>query len=47
VDNGFVGVIFGDINLDGDRTLSQLATTDLPGVKFFGAARAIVPAKTW
>lgn len=37
VDNGFVGVIFGNINLDGDRTLSQLATDDLPGVKFFGA----------
>jgi len=37
VDNGFVGVIFGDIYLDGDRTLSQLATNDLPGIKFFGA----------
>jgi hypothetical protein len=38
VDNGFVGVVFGDINLDGDRTLSQLATNDLPGVKFFGSS---------
>jgi len=36
-DNGFIGVIFGNINLDGDRTLSQLATNDLPGIKFFGA----------
>jgi hypothetical protein len=37
VDNGFVGVIFGNINLDGDRTITQLATNDLPGIKFFGA----------
>jgi len=37
VDNGFVGVIFGNVNLDGDRTISQLATTSLPGIRFFGA----------
>lgn len=38
VDNGFVGVIFGDVNLDGDRTISQLATASLPGIRFFGAS---------
>lgn len=37
VDNGFVGVIFGGIFLDGDRVLSQLATTQLPGVIFHGS----------
>ncbi len=37
VDNGFVGVVFGDIQLDGDRTISQIGTPDLPGIKFFGA----------
>lgn len=37
VDNGFVGVIFGNVNLDGDRSISQLATTSLPGIRFFGA----------
>ena len=37
VDNGFVGVIFGGVFLDGDRTLTQLATSDLPGVVFYGS----------
>ncbi len=38
VDNGFVGVIFGGVFTDGDRTLSDIATPDLPGTIFFGAA---------
>ncbi len=37
VDNGFVGIIFGGKLIDGDRTLSQLATSELPGTIFFGA----------
>ncbi len=37
VDNGFVGVIFGGVSVDGDRTLSQIGTNDLPGIRFFGA----------
>lgn len=37
VDNGFVGVIFGGVSIDGDRTISQIGTPDLPGVRFFGA----------
>lgn len=37
VDNGFVGVVFGGVFLDGDRVPSQLATTELPGCIFFGA----------
>lgn len=36
VDNGFIGVVFGGITLDGDFDLSQVATTDLPGVIFYG-----------
>ncbi|MCP4246897.1 MAG: DNRLRE domain-containing protein [bacterium] len=38
VDNGYVGVIFGGVTLDGDRTMSQVATSDLPGVIFYGTA---------
>ncbi len=38
VDNGFVGVIFGGVFVDGDRTISQIGTPDLPGVRFFGAS---------
>ncbi len=38
VENGFVGVIFGGVFLDGDRTINQLATSDLPGAIFYGAA---------
>lgn len=38
VDNGFVGVIFGGVFLDGDRTIEQIATSDLPGAIFYGAA---------
>ena len=37
IDNGFVGIIFGGTTTDGDRTLSQLATADLPGTIFYGA----------
>ncbi|HNQ24697.1 MAG TPA: hypothetical protein PKK06_16570 [Phycisphaerae bacterium] len=37
VDNGFVGVIFGGVFLDGDRLLTQLATGDLPGTVFYGS----------
>ncbi len=38
VDNGFVGVIFGGITLDGDRSIDQVATSDLPGAVFYGAS---------
>ncbi len=38
VDNGFVAVIFGGVFVDGDRTLNQIATSDLPGTIFFGSA---------
>jgi hypothetical protein len=38
IDNGYVGVIFGGVNIDGDRTIDQVATSDLPGVVFFGAS---------
>jgi hypothetical protein len=37
VNNGFVGVIFGSVSLDGDRDISQIGTGDLAGVKFYGA----------
>lgn len=37
VDNGFIGIIFGGVFIDGDRRLSQLATSQLPGVRFFGS----------
>lgn len=36
VDNGFVGIIFGGVFIDGDRNLAQLATTQLPGTVFYG-----------
>jgi FG-GAP repeat len=35
-DEGFVGVIFGGRFLDGDRTITQIGTTDLPGAIFRG-----------
>lgn len=38
VDNGFVGVIFGGVTIDGDREISQVATSDLPGTIFFGTS---------
>ncbi len=37
VDNGFVGIVFGGVFINGDRDLSQLATSQLPGAIFFGA----------
>lgn len=37
VDNGFVGVIFGGVFTDGDRSINQIATTDLPGTIFYGS----------
>ncbi|MCC7292662.1 MAG: hypothetical protein IT449_11440 [Phycisphaerales bacterium] len=37
VDNGYIGVIFGGVTIDGDFELSQVATTDMPGVIFYGA----------
>ncbi len=36
VDNGFVGVIFGGRFTDGDRDITQIATSDLPGAIFYG-----------
>ncbi|GJM26496.1 MAG: hypothetical protein DHS20C16_29110 [Phycisphaerae bacterium] len=36
VDNGYAGVIFGNVTLDGDRTISQIGTSSLPGVIFYG-----------
>jgi hypothetical protein len=36
VNNGFVGIIFGGVTIDGDRDISQVGTSDLPGVRFFG-----------
>lgn len=36
VDNGFVGIIFGGRFTDGDRDISQLATSDHPGTVFYG-----------
>jgi FG-GAP repeat len=36
VNNGYVGILFGGINRQGDRTISQVGTSDLPGVIFFG-----------
>ena len=38
VDNGFVGIIFGGVTIDGDRDISQVGTPDLPGVRFFGTS---------
>jgi len=37
VDNGFVAIIFGGVFTDGDRDINQIATSDLPGVRFFGS----------
>jgi hypothetical protein len=36
VDNGFVGIVFGGILIDGDRDINQLAGSQLPGTVFFG-----------
>jgi hypothetical protein len=36
VNNGFVGIIFGGVTIDGDRDITQVGTPDLPGVRFFG-----------
>jgi hypothetical protein len=38
VDNGFVAIVFGGVFTDGDRTITQIATPDLPGVIFYGSA---------
>ncbi len=38
VDNGFVAVVFGGVFTDGDRTIDQIATPDLPGAVFYGAS---------
>jgi FG-GAP repeat len=38
VDNGFIGIIFGGVNRQGDRTISQLGTSELPGVVFYGTS---------
>jgi len=38
VDNGFAAIIFGGVTINGDRTISQIGTTDLPGAVFYGAA---------
>ena len=37
VDNGFIGIIFGGVNRNGDRTISQLGTSELSGVVFYGS----------
>jgi hypothetical protein len=37
VDNGFVAVIFGGVKITGDRTIGQIAHSDLPGVVFYGS----------
>ena len=37
VDNGYVGIIFGGVTLNGDRDITQLASSQLPGTIFFGA----------
>ncbi len=37
-DNGYVAVVFGGVFIDGDRTIDQVATDDLPGAVFYGAA---------
>ena len=37
VDNGFIGIIFGGVYINGDRDIGQLATSELPGTIFFGS----------
>ncbi len=37
VDNGYVGVIFGGITIDGDFDIDDVATTSLPGTIFYGS----------
>jgi len=36
VDNGYVGVIFGGITIDGDFDIDDVATPSLPGAIFYG-----------
>lgn len=36
VDNGFVGIVFGGQTTDGDRDITQIGTSDLAGVVFYG-----------
>lgn len=36
IDNGVVGIVFGGIQLDGDRDVSQIGTSDLPGTLIVG-----------
>ncbi|MFQ5413984.1 MAG: hypothetical protein ACE5E6_05950 [Phycisphaerae bacterium] len=38
VDNGFVGVIFGGVVVDGDRDITKIGTDDLRGAVFFGGS---------
>ncbi len=38
VDNGFIAVVFGGVDRQGDRTISQIGTSDLPGVIFYGTS---------
>ena len=38
VDNGFVAVVFGGVDRQGDRSISQIGTSDLPGVIFYGTS---------
>ncbi|MEK6677069.1 MAG: hypothetical protein AABZ47_15625 [Planctomycetota bacterium] len=38
VDNGFVAIIFGGVFVDGDRDITQIATSDLPGTVFLGTS---------
>jgi hypothetical protein len=37
-DNGYVGVIFGGVNRQGDRVISQVGTNELGGVIFYGTS---------
>lgn len=37
VDNGFIAILFGGVFLDGDRSISQIATNELPGTIFYGS----------
>lgn len=38
VDNGLVAIVFGGVFTDGDRTIDQIGTSDLPGVIFCGSS---------
>jgi len=36
VDNGYIGIIFGGVDRQGDRGIGQLGTSEFPGVVFYG-----------